>query len=165
MARSARRRIGTPRYRRILWPTDFSALAEAALPHALALAQGGRAELIVLHVLSPLTGGIYAAPDASGALWGRLAQESRRVALAELQRRTEQVGARNSRLRIRSLLVQGSPVAEIVRTAKRLRCDLIVLATHGRTGLRHMMMGSVAENVVRGASCPVLSVRPRADLR
>jgi nucleotide-binding universal stress UspA family protein len=52
------------------------------------------------------------------------------------------------------------PFEQILRVAKRLRCDLIVLATHGRTGLQHVLMGSVAENVVRRAPCPVLTVRP-----
>jgi nucleotide-binding universal stress UspA family protein len=52
-------------------------------------------------------------------------------------------------------------VDQIIQAARRFKCDLIVLATHGRTGLKHVLMGSVAENVVRRASCPVLTVRPR----
>jgi glycine betaine transporter len=58
------------------------------------------------------------------------------------------------------VLTEGVPFPQIVRAAKRLRCDLIVLATHGRTGLAHAIMGSVAENVIRHAPCPVLTVRP-----
>jgi len=57
-------------------------------------------------------------------------------------------------------LTEGVPFYEILQVAKRLRCDLIVLATHGRTGLVHAIMGSVAENVVRRARCPVLTIHP-----
>ena len=63
-------------------------------------------------------------------------------------------------LRVHGVVAKGVPFDQILRVAKRLRCDLIVLATHGRTGLRHVVMGSVAENVVRRASCPVLTVHP-----
>jgi len=58
-------------------------------------------------------------------------------------------------------LAKGVVAEEVLRVARRLRCTLIVLATHGRTGLKHVLLGSVAENVVRGAPCPVLIVRPR----
>jgi glycine betaine transporter len=148
----------TRAYHRILWPTDFSPLAAAALPHALKLAVDSGAELVVLHVLP--TPAVYAVPDMSGAIWQRIEDETRAIGEAKLRRVTEQIKARAPRLRARNLLVQGVPFDQIVRAAKRLRCDLIVLATHGRTGLRHAVMGSVAENVVRRASCPVLTVRP-----
>jgi len=69
------------------------------------------------------------------------------------------VRATKRRIRARTLVAQGPPFVQIPRAAKRLRCDLIVLATHGRTGLRHALLGSVAENVVRHAPCPVLTVR------
>lgn len=149
-------------YRRILWPTDFSALAKAALPHALRLAKENAAELVVLHVL-PSTA-LFAVPEVSGAVWDRLERENRAVGMAELRRVTRQVKAKGPKLRIHSVLAQGVPFDQILRVAKRPRCDLIVLATHGRTGLAHAVMGSVAENVVRRAPCPVLTVRP-AGLR
>ena len=145
-------------YRRILWPTDFSPLAKVALPHALRLAEGSGAELVVLHVL-PSTA-LFAAPEISGAVWDRLERENRTVGAAQLRRVTEQVKARGPKIRVHSVLAQGVPFDQILRAAGRLRCDLIVIATHGRTGLRHILMGSVAENVVRRAPCPVLTVHP-----
>jgi nucleotide-binding universal stress UspA family protein len=145
-------------YHRILWPTDFSPLAEAALPHALKLAADSGAELVVLHVLP--TAALYAIPEMAGAAWEQLERENRAAGEAELRRVTQQVKGEASRLRIHSVLAQGVPFDQILRVAKRLRCGLIVLATHGRTGLQHVLMGSVAENVVRRAPCPVLTVRP-----
>lgn len=68
-------------------------------------------------------------------------------------------------IRVRSLLVVGSRFEQIPRFAKRLNCELIVLATHGRTGLGHLFVGSVAENVVHRAPCPVLTVRPSRGRR
>ena len=78
-------------------------------------------------------------------------QEPRPPALS----RRRQDGAENE------VLAKGVVAEEVLRVARRLRCTLIVLATHGRTGLKHVLMGSVAENVVRRAPCPVLIVRPR----
>lgn len=143
-------------YRRILWPTDFSPVAKTALPYALDLAADAGAELVLLHVLTPpLT---YAGPEIPGALWGELQQKNRAAAREELRRLAAQV--EGPRVRVHTLLAEGVPFDQILRVAKRLRCDLIVLATHGRTGLGHVLMGSVAENVVRRAHCPVLTVRP-----
>lgn len=148
-------------YRRILWPTDFSPLAKAALPHALPLAAaGGReAELIVLHVVAlPV---IYSPAPVPGMAWARLDKEVREAAAAKLRDTVEGIRIAHPQVRVRSLLADGSAFEQIPRTAKRLRCDLIVLATHGWTGLKRLVVGSVAENVVRRAPCPVLTVRPR----
>jgi len=143
-------------YRRILWPTDFSPFAKAALPHALKIARE-RAELIVLHVVSPTVA--YPPGPMAATVWTTLETEMRAAAKEQLDRATAIVKAKAGGLRIRSLLVYGSPFHQIPQVAKRLRCDLIVLATHGHTGLRHVLLGSVAENVVRHAPCPVLTVR------
>lgn len=145
-------------YRRILWPTDLSPLAKAAIPHTLRVAAPGRAELIVLHVLSPVA--VYVPPAAAAVAWDTFDKEIRAATQKQLRRVTEEVKGKARGVRVRSLLVLGSPFEQIPRVAKRLRCDLIVLATHGRTGLGHLFMGSVAENVVRRAPCPVLAVRP-----
>jgi len=144
-------------YHRILWPTDFSPLAKAALPHAVGLAAESGAELVLLHVLPSLAA--YAVPDLSGALSVSLQRKTRAAAQRQLRRLETQVKVPNFRLH--TLLTEGVPFDQILRAAKRLRCDLIVLATHGRTGLAHAIMGSVAENVVRRAPCPVLTVRPQ----
>jgi nucleotide-binding universal stress UspA family protein len=145
-------------YRRILWPTDFSPLSKAAVPHAVKLAAGREAELIVLHVQSPVA--VYVPPAAAAVAWDRFDKEMRAASEEQLRRVTEEVTGAARGVRVRSLLVVGSPFDQIPRVAKRQRCDLIVLATHGRTGLGHLFMGSVAENVVRRAPCPVLTVRP-----
>jgi len=156
MAPIARVKSKKPLYRRILWPTDFSPLAKAALPHAVGLASDAGAELVLLHVL-PLPA-MYAAPDISGAVWIPLQRKTRAAARLQLLRLEKQV--RGPNLRTHMALTEGIPFPQIVRAAKRLRCDLIVLATHGRTGLAHAIMGSVAANVIRHAPCPVLTVRP-----
>ena len=142
-------------YRRILWPTDFSPLAAAALPHALKLARESGAELVVLHVL-PLAA-LFALPEMVGVAWEH--------GEAELHRVTEHVKGKAPTLRVHGVVAKGVAFDQIVRVAQRLRCDLIVLATHGRTGLQHVLMGSVAENVARRASCPVLTVRPPRFMR
>ena len=156
MGGSGARSGKTTGYRRILWPTDFSPLARTALPYAMDLASDTGAELVLLHVLTPPIA--YAGPEIPGALWGELQQKNRAAAREELRRLAAQV--KGPKARIHTLLAEGVPFDQILRVAKRLRCDLIVIATHGRTGLAHVVMGSVAENVVRRATCPVLTVRP-----
>jgi nucleotide-binding universal stress UspA family protein len=161
MATSMRRRVTEKAakwtgYRRILWPTDFSPLAKAALPHAVGLAAETGAELVLLHVLPSLAA--YTTPELAGALSVSLQRKTRTVAQKELRRLERQVKAPN--IRMQTVLTEGVPFLQILREANRLRCDLIVLATHGRTGLVHAIMGSVAENVLRRAPCPVLTVRP-----
>jgi len=143
-------------YHRILWPTDFSPLTKAALPHAVGLAAEIGAELILLRVLPSLAA--YAVPDLAGALSVSLQRKARAAAQRQLHRLETPV--KGPHFRRHTVLTEGVPFDQILRAAKRLRCDLIVLATHGRTGLAHAIMGSVAENVVRRAPCPVLTVRP-----
>jgi len=145
-----------PRYRRILWPTDFSPIAKAALPYAADMATERGADLVLLHVLPSVPP--YAVAEISGAFLDRLDRETRSKAAAELRKLA--AGGKHPGLRTRTVVAKGVTFDQILRVARRLRCDLIVLATHGRTGLRHVLMGSVAENVVRRAPCPVLTVRP-----
>lgn len=153
-----RRRIQSdPGYRRLLWPTDFSRLANAVLPHATRLAARSGAELAILHVLSPAA--FFAIPELSGVAWDQLERGNRAVAQAKLKRLTDRVKAELPRTRVESVLAEGDPASEILRTAKRLKCDLILIATHGRSGLAHLLIGGVAERVVRTAPCPVLTVR------
>lgn len=113
---------------------------------------------MVLHVL-PMAA-LYALPEVAGAAWEQLERENRAMGKAELHRVTEQLQGKAPKLRVHRVLAKGVPFDQILRVAKRLRCDLIVLATHGRTGLRHVLMGSVAKNLVRRSPCPVLTVRP-----
>jgi nucleotide-binding universal stress UspA family protein len=133
-------------FRTILHPTDFSEQSEAAYRLACALARHHRCRLLVAHVLeipaaAYLGGGFV--PDTSSEL--REAQEKLRRLRLE-----EEGGA------VEQHLLSGEPAAEIVRLAEELKCDLIVMGTHGRTGLRRLVVGSVAEGVLRTAPCPVL---------
>ena len=143
-------------YRRILWPTDFSPLAKTALEHAVRLADDHGAELVLFHALTPPT--TYAAAEIPGKLLVDIADRNRAAAKQELDQLARAI--RRPNLRIHTVLAQGVAFDQILRVARKLRCDLIVIATHGRTGLAHVLMGSVAENVVRRAPCPVLTVRP-----
>ena len=143
-------------YRRILWPTDFSEFAKGALPHALHLAADAGAELVMLHVFTPPPP--YTMPEISGDLWAEMLQKQRAAAEERLRRLAGQI--REPKIQIRTVLAEGAPFDQILQTAERLQCDLIVIATHGHTGLAHVLIGSVAENVVRRAPCPVLTVRP-----
>ncbi|MGE5851438.1 MAG: universal stress protein [Candidatus Methylomirabilota bacterium] len=119
-------------YRRILWPTDLSPLARAAVPHALRVAAPRGAELTVLHVLAPVA--VYVPPAAAAVAWDTFDTEIRAATEDKLRRVTEVIKRTARGLRVRSLLAVGSPFDQIPRMAKRLRSDLIVLATHGRTG-------------------------------
>ncbi len=146
-------------YRRILWPTDLSRLARTALPHALQLAAGSKGELVIVHVLPTVAA--YVSPELAGLPWDQIDRANRLIGKRKLDRMTNAIKAEHPELRVHNVLATGVVSEEVLRVARRLRCGLIVLATHGRTGLKHVLMGSVAENVVRRAPCPVLIVRPR----
>ena len=140
--------------RTILHPTDFSASSEYAFRLARALARDQVARLIVLHVgPQPLTalGGTAAVPP--------LPEEYGR---AELERMLQKIQAPELDDRFEHRLVFGDTVPEILRAAVGSRADLVVMGTHGRTGLGRLLLGSTAEQVLRRATCPVLTVRPGA---
>ncbi|MGH7789194.1 MAG: universal stress protein [Candidatus Binatia bacterium] len=142
--------------KRILVPVDFSAPSQEALEYAAELAKPFSAELVALFVIEPIyyAGTDYAALSA-GSLAG-LVDEQRRSARAELERLEK--AWRKRRLTLRTVTQTGTPYRVIVDSAKRLKADLIVMATHGRTGMSHLLMGSVSERVVRSAACPVLTL-------
>ena len=142
--------------RKILVPVDFSPASLDGLEYAVGLARTTGASLVVLHVVESVQ---YAAPaDLFGATasLGALEEEQRRMARQELSGLEKRLRTRG--LKIRSVLSNGSAAAGIVSAAQRLKANLIVMATHGRTGIAHFLMGSVAERVVRTARCPVLTV-------
>ncbi len=140
----------------ILFPTDFSPSAAHAWQYAVTLARQFKAILYVLHVLE--------LPPAesfpSRAARARAVRELRRKGEAHLASWVQGQGLKRAQLR--TLTAWGTPAYEILETAQETRVDLIVMATHGRTGLAHLLLGSVAERVVRTASCPVLTVKPPA---
>lgn len=139
----------------VLFPTDFSEHARHAWSYALTFAHAFNAELVVLHVVAPPPRPI----DAFGAQVDptALLDSLRAEADAALTRLAQD--ARNRGLRCRAETRVGVDYEEIVEAASLQRADLIVMATHGRTGLAHALLGSVAERVVRRAPCPVLTVR------
>lgn len=131
----------------ILHPTDFSSQAQAAFGVAQALARDHGATLILLHVAAPLVsfeGIVLPAPENT--------PEQLRAALEQLQ-------PVDPKVQVAHLLAKGDPAVEILRVAKEQQVGLIVMGTHGWTGLVRLLMGSVAEQVVRKAPCPVLTVR------
>ena len=143
---------------RILHPTDFSEQANHALRYACGLCAQYGAELHLLHVVPE-----PALLDAGGVLDGFTSAQAWTDALAEhaeqkLLTMPDPVWAEGKTV-IRSVS-QGATFVEIVRYARDQAIALIVIGTHGRTGLSHMLLGSVAERVVRKAPCPVLTVRP-----
>ncbi len=143
-------------WKRICCPIDFSDTARAAMEVAVDLANKNGAEVVLLHAY-PIPG--YTFPDgsvvASPKMMDELAAQAERH-LVEWQREAEALGAP----RVVTAKAVGEPAAEIVAYARANAVDLLVMGTHGRTGLEHALMGSIAERVVRRASCPVLTVRP-----
>ena len=145
----------TIRLERILLPTDFSRYSAAATDYACELATRFDAELHVLHILELQ---LASTPDfALGLALPRYISESKAAAEKSIAGIPDPAWSAG-RTVIRSVL-EGTPKVEIIRYAATNNVDLIVLSTHGRTGLSHMMLGSVAESVVRTAPCPVLTVR------
>jgi nucleotide-binding universal stress UspA family protein len=142
--------------RTILHPTDFSPASRAAFTHALALAREERAELVLVHVLAtvmPMVGDGYVSPQT----FDDLQQSMRAQAQKQLDRLLAK--AKAARVRARGLLYEGVAADAIARAARARRAKLIVMGTHGRTGLSRLFMGSVAERVIGTAPCPVLTVR------
>jgi nucleotide-binding universal stress UspA family protein len=140
--------------KKVLVPVDFSPCSRKALRYALAFARQFQARLTLLHVL-PAN---YFIGSEFGPIDFPLPEtELRQGAERELAAvAAREVGAATP---VETVVRQGQPVQEIVRFAGEAEIDLVILSTHGRTGLKHVLMGSVAENVVRYAPCPVLVVR------
>ena len=134
----------------ILHPTDFSRPSEYAFQVACSLARDYGAKLVVLHVDMP--------PVTIGEVVSYMEPEEYKEKLwAEFHRlEASEPGIRD--LRVETKLVEGSPAKEILKVAREIKPELIVMGTHGRTGLARVVLGSVAEAIVRGAPCPVLTV-------
>ena len=142
---------------RILFPTDSSPSAQQAQNYACALAEKFSAELHVLHVVTdllPVPGskGSWVLPDD---IMPRLVRE------AELELAIRMEGALTDDLVVVRSVHAGKPVQAIIDYAKGHEIDLIVIGTHGHTGLSHLLLGSIAEKIVRLATCPVLTVHPK----
>jgi nucleotide-binding universal stress UspA family protein len=134
---------------RILFPVDFSAGAKQALELAVSLARDLQGELVLLHVEEP--------PLAygGGEMYYGLIEPNRE----HLVKMLDEVVVSDPKLAVQRHVVMGSPASGIVSFAEQYDIDYIVMPTHGRTGLSRLLMGSVAEEVVRKAPCPVLTVK------
>jgi universal stress protein A len=144
-------------FRHILAPTDFSEYSKQAIASALEWAKKFGAKLSILHVIElppyPVEG--YVPPNLSATFLDDL----ERQAAADLAQVVPEAEATN--IAVARVTAVGTPYRKIIETAEAEQVDLIVMATAGRTGLSHLVMGSIAERVVRTASCPVLTIRPR----
>jgi nucleotide-binding universal stress UspA family protein len=148
-------------FKRILCATDFSETAEAAWDIACEMARLHRGELTLLHVFVELP--LYSMAEVPGPAVAQIWDEQRAWVQRALDERVAAAGTTG--LTVRALLKAGSPAAAITDTAAEEGSELIVIGTHGRTGLNRLVIGSVAERVVRIAPCPVLTVKPHTSAR
>lgn len=145
-------------FQRITYATDFSPASLAALPQALRLAKATGAELTVLHVLLSPASMFVAGGYVTQETWDLIAADVRSRAEEEMERILKR--AADAGVRATPLFVDGGIPAEgIVRAVGQSKTDILVLGTHGRTGVTKVLLGSVAARVVATAPCPVLTVR------
>ncbi|MBI1248603.1 universal stress protein [bacterium] len=140
-------------FQRILFPTDFSHCGDAALHLATALARDSGGKIIIVHVEEPPTA------YGSGEMYYGMLDPSP----DDLKEMLHEVKPDSPDVPVEYRLVTGDPSAAIVRLAEEEKADLIVLGTHGRTGLMHMLIGSTAESIVRHSKCPVLTFKQPPD--
>jgi len=140
------------KYSNILVPTDFSRSSYAAFAAAAFIAGKFKAKVYLLHVLEP----IPVLAFKLGLSQAELDERVLKQAATDLKKAARRLRVRGAEL----LLRKGTPHKEIVRVVKEKKIDLIVMGTCGRTGLEHVLLGSVAEKVVRHAPCQVLTVKP-----
>jgi nucleotide-binding universal stress UspA family protein len=139
------------RLKKILVPVDFSDCSDKALRYAISFARQFQAELFLLHVVETF----YPPPELIMAESAAVEQKS----LAEAEKELSRWKRRTGKIPGQSVVCRGSPQREIVSLAEENNIDLIVLGTHGRSGMAHLLLGSTAERVARHAPCPVLIVR------
>jgi len=140
--------------KKILCPIDFSDISQSGFNYAVFMAHSHKAELTVLHVIDQLHGlGGY---QVLALDLGEISQQMEKDASAKLSDLLSQV---KENIKIEKAVRSGKASSQIIKMAKDIKADLIIMASHGRTGIPHVIMGSVAETVVRHAECPVLVVR------
>ncbi len=150
-------------FKNILVPTDFSEAANEALDYALSLAKIFQSKLYLLHVYEPMvfyTDSPMGMPDVmelEQSIRTSSEQSLRHIHEKLIKMRAGEFGD----IQVETLLLQGKPFVEIIKTAREKNADLIILSTHGRSGLEHILLGSVAEKVVRKSPCPVLTIRAK----
>ncbi|POG54646.1 universal stress protein [Haloferax marisrubri] len=144
-------------YSRILFPTDGSDCADAALDHAIEHARTYDATLVGLYVADVREVG-YAAPALSLERVREALLESGEQVLGRVAERAREAG-----VEVETAVTEGTPASEIIRHADERDIDLVVMGTHGRSGIDRYLIGSVAERVVRGSDAPVLTVRQESS--
>ncbi|HEY7423005.1 MAG TPA: universal stress protein [Gemmataceae bacterium] len=162
----------------ILYPTDFSEHSEFAFRVASALARDYNARLILLHVISPSMA-IYGGRPVP-AMTSAGAEEAKECLrkmershwrlpcsaaflVEEVKESLRKMEERTHHIRVEALVLEGDPADMILRAAEETHSDVIVMGTHGRTALSRLLLGSVAESVLRKASCPVLTAKPALE--
>ncbi len=144
-----------PEINKILVPIDFSDYSKSALKYAVNFIKQFNAELILIYVVEPViyppdfSMGQIAIPSVDLEMDKRAVEELNKLAKKEIP----------SEIKVKSLVKTGKPFIEIIETAAEEDIDLIIIATHGHTGVEHILFGSTAEKVVRKAPCPVLTLR------
>jgi nucleotide-binding universal stress UspA family protein len=138
------------RFNTILCPTDFSPTAGHAFQYACGLARDTNAKLVVVHCVEPM---IPVMGEAA------IVPDGRAEHMAEAKTKLDALQPTEPGIRIERVLREGPSAEAILEVAGEHKADLIVIGTHGRTGLKRLLMGSVAEAVLRRAECPVLTVK------
>jgi nucleotide-binding universal stress UspA family protein len=142
--------------KRIIHPTDFSDAAQPAFRYAVDAAKRDGAELVLVHVLEPIS-------DFADEVYILRAEKLREAARDSARWHFEKLvaAAKEAGLRVSERLLEGAPAEEIAREANTSGAELIVMGTHGRTGLSRLVLGSVAQHVIALAACPVVVVKLR----
>jgi len=144
-----------PDIQKILVPIDFSDYSKSALKYAVNFCKNCKADMFLIYVVEPViyppdfSMGQIAIPSVNSEWDERARQELDKLAKEEIP----------SSVTVKTIIKTGKPFVEIVETASELDVDLIIIATHGRSGVEHILFGSTAEKVVRKAPCPVLTLR------
>ena len=147
--------------RRILLPTDFSGCANYALPYAAAIARAAKANIICINVVEPIVPAVGYTGLAEAMPIAEISEQLEDSAEREMP---DVLGCEVLHgLDVEEVIAHGDAAAEIVRVANEREVDLIVISSHGRTGLGRIIFGSTAEAIVRHARCPVLVVKPPPD--
>ena len=147
-------------FKKILFPTDFSVASDYAMSYAISMAKRYKAKFFLLHVVDTTydISGFYI-PHISAE---KLMQEMEEAAEKKL---TNISSAISRRVKAREIVVKsGIPHKEILKFAKDKGIDMIIMGTHGKAGLDHLLFGSTTERVLRQANCPVLTIRPPKDM-
>jgi len=144
-----------PDIQKILVPIDFSDYSKSALKYAVNFCKNCKADMFLIYVVEPViyppdfSMGQIAIPSVNSEWDERARQELDKLAKEEIP----------SSVSVKTIIKTGKPFLEIIETAGELDVDLIIIATHGRSGVEHILFGTTAEKVVRKAPCPVLTLR------